>query len=74
MKFHVPSFLLGCVTGAGLKTIAPRLKPVALEIVALGYRIIDMVATKAARGREDVADLLAEARARARQATEKAAN
>lgn len=67
MTFHLPSFLLGCVTGVGLKTIAPRLRPVATELATAGFRFVDLLVTKAARSRETLEDLLAEARARARQ-------
>jgi hypothetical protein len=66
MKFHLPSFLLGCATGAAVKSLAPRLKPVVLEVVTAGYRIADKVTSGAARRREDLEDLFAEARARAR--------
>jgi hypothetical protein len=66
MKFHVPSFLIGCVTGAAARSVAPRLRAVALEIATSLYALADAVGTQAARRREDLADLLAEARARAR--------
>lgn len=65
MRFHLPSFLLGCVAGASARALAPRLRPVAVELVAVGYRIRDALGTRVARRREDVEDLFAEARARA---------
>ena len=73
MKFHLPSFLLGVVAGAGAKAIAPRLRPVFLELATTGYRIAQALGTQAARRREDLQDLLAEARARARRVTGSAA-
>jgi hypothetical protein len=69
MKFHLPSFLLGCVTGFAVKGVAPKLRPVLLELAAAGYRLVDLVGTGAARRREDLEDLFAEARARARGTT-----
>jgi hypothetical protein len=67
MRFHLPSFLLGAVTGASGAALAPRLRPVALELATGCYRILDAAMLRIARGRENVSDLLAEARARARQ-------
>ena len=66
MRFHIPSFLLGFVAGAGAKTLAPRVRPLVMELATAGYKLARMVATQAARRREDFEDLLAEARARAR--------
>lgn len=66
MKFHLPSFLLGCVTGAGAKALAPRLRPLMLQLATAGYKMLDVLGMQAARRREDLEDLLAEARARAR--------
>jgi len=66
MRFHLPSFLLGAVTGATGAALAPRLRPLALEIATGCYRILDAALLRLARSRENAADLLAEARARAR--------
>jgi hypothetical protein len=66
MRFHLPSFLLGVATGASGAALAPRLRPLALEIATDCYRVIDAAMLRLARGREDMSDLLAEARARAR--------
>jgi hypothetical protein len=66
MRFHVPSFVLGAVAGASGATLAPRLRPVALELATACYRALDAVTVKLARARENASDLLAEARARAR--------
>ena len=66
MKFHLTSFLLGTAVGASGAALAPRLRPVALELATGCYRVLDAARVKLARGRENVSDLLAEARARAR--------
>jgi hypothetical protein len=66
MKFHLPSFLLGVAAGAGGAALAPRFRPVVLEIATGCYRLYDEVMLRVARGRENASDLLAEARARAR--------
>ncbi len=66
MRFHLPSFLLGAVTGASGAALAPRLRPIVLEIATASYRVFDAAMLRVARGRENVSDLLAEARARAR--------
>ena len=67
MRFHLPSFFLGAVVGASGAALAPRLRPVALELATGCYKLLDAALVKLARGREDVSDLLAEARARARR-------
>ena len=66
MILHVPSFLLGIGVGAGGAAIAPRLRPLVLEIATTFYRAADAALVQVARRREDLTDLLAEARARAR--------
>ena len=45
----------------------PRLRPVALEMATVFYQLVDRTMVQIARGREDISDLLAEARARARK-------
>jgi hypothetical protein len=67
MKLHVPSFFAGVVVGASGAALAPRLRPVALEIATTFYRIGDALMVRLARKREDLADLFAEAKARARR-------
>jgi len=67
MRFHLPSFLLGVAAGASGAAVAPRVRPIALEIATGCYRMIDATLLRIARGREDFSDLLAEARARARR-------
>ena len=66
MRFHLPSYLLGVATGASAAALAPRLRPLLLELATSCYRIADAVMVRVARSRENVSDLLAEARARAR--------
>jgi hypothetical protein len=66
MKLYVPSFLLGVSVGAAGAVVAPRLRPLALEVATAFYRLADAMILRLARGREDLSDLLAEAKARAR--------
>ncbi|HLU68943.1 MAG TPA: hypothetical protein VKZ63_21825 [Kofleriaceae bacterium] len=66
MRFHLPSFLLGCAVGAGATKLAPHVRPLMVEIAAAGYRLVDGVRARVARRREDLSDVVAEARARAR--------
>jgi hypothetical protein len=67
MIFHLPSYILGVATGASGAALAPRLRPIALELFTGCYRVIDTVMLHVARSRESFSDLLAEAHARARQ-------
>ena len=73
MTFHVPSFVLGVAAGAGGAALAPRLRPLALDLATGCYRVFDAAMVKIARAREDVSDLLAEARARARDQLDRGA-
>jgi hypothetical protein len=66
MKLDLSSFALGCAVGAGAAVISPRLKPLVLELATLGYRSAEALASRVGVAREDIEDLLAEARARAR--------
>jgi hypothetical protein len=66
MKLHVPSFLLGVSVGAGGAVVGKRLRAVALEIATTFYKFGDAMMVRVARGREDLSDLFAEAKARAR--------
>ena len=67
MRFHLPSFLIGLAAGAGGAAVADRLRPVVLELATASYRVWDAAMLRVARRREDLSDLLAEARARARE-------
>lgn len=73
MKFDLPSFLLGYGAGAGTMLLGKRLRPLLLELATLIYRLSDSVMAKASMKQEDLEDLLAEARARARQHAEPSA-
>jgi hypothetical protein len=66
MRFHLPSFLLGYVAGAGSAALSTRLRPLALEVATTVYRAMDGLAARLVMRREDVEDFFAEARARAR--------
>jgi hypothetical protein len=66
VKFHLPSFLLGCGAGYAARSMSQHLRPVLLELATAGYRLAGTVAARAGRAREDIEDVLAEARSRAR--------
>ncbi len=64
MKFHLPSFLLGCGAGYAARSLSEHLRPVLLEMATVGYRLAGAVTARTVRAREDLEDILAEARAR----------
>ena len=66
MKFHFSSFLLGSLVGASGIALEKRARPVLIELATAGFRVADSLATSAATAYEDMEDLMAEARARAR--------
>lgn len=66
MNFHLPSFLLGYGAGASSVLLARQLRPLLLELATVAWRFVDAVAARAAIKQEDLEDLLAEAKARAR--------
>lgn len=66
MRFHLPSFLIGYVSGGATVLLARQLRPLVVELATAGYRLVDAVAARFVARREDFDDLLAEARARAR--------
>jgi hypothetical protein len=68
MFFHLPSFLLGYAAGLGTGLVLPRLRPLAVEVASAALKFVDDVATRTAAVREDLEDLVAEARARVRGA------
>ncbi len=68
MKFHLPSFVLGCAAGYAAKSVSGHLRPLALELASVAYKVADAVATRLVRRKEDLEDLLAEARARVKRA------
>jgi len=66
MKFHWPSFLLGCGAGAAGVLFAKQLRPIVVELATAAYQLSDAVAVRLATWREDIDDAVAEAKARAR--------
>ena len=64
MKLDFSSFLLGCGVGAGSMLLGKRLRPLALEVVTLLFRLQERVMAATPMGQEALAELLAEARAR----------
>jgi hypothetical protein len=68
VKLDFPSFALGCAVGAGAALLSPRFKPLLLELATAGYRSVDALASRVGVAREDIEDILAEARVRARNA------
>ncbi len=66
MTFHWPSFLIGYGAGVATSSVAKRLRPLAVELLATAYRLADGLAAKLVIQREAFEDLVAEARARAR--------
>ncbi len=67
MRFHWPSFLLGYGAGALSALLAKQLRPVVTELATAAYELSDAIAARAAMWWEDVDDVLAEAKARARR-------
>lgn len=74
MKLHMPSFLLGAAFGASAVALAPRVRPLALEIATSLVRLGDVVAVRIARGREHLDDLWAEAKHKARRGADRRAS
>ena len=66
MRFHFPSFMLGMGAGVAAVFVGRRLRPVLVEVATAGYQLADAVAARVAMVQEDVDDVFAEARARAR--------
>ena len=68
MKFHWPSFLLGCGAGVAGVLFAKQLRPIVIELATAAYQVSDSIAARVAVWWEDVDDVVAEAKARARPA------
>jgi hypothetical protein len=68
--FHLGSFSLGFVSGFATAKLTPRLRAVGLELLTIGVRLADGLSMRMAQRREDLEDLLAEARARVRAGQE----
>jgi hypothetical protein len=66
MRFHAPSFLLGVGVTAAAVAARTRLRPVAVELSALGLHLTRLGRSLAERRREDLEDLWAEVEARVR--------
>jgi hypothetical protein len=66
MKFHVPSFLLGVGVTAAAVASRARLRPVAVEVTALGLHLGRQARSIAERRREEVEDFWAEVEERVR--------
>ena len=73
MRFHLPSFMLGYGAGAVSVLAGRRLRPFAVEVASAVYRLVDAIGARFAMQREDLEDLLAEARARVRTGRERGA-
>lgn len=63
--FHLSSFVIGYLSGAGTVLLARRFAPAFSELATAGYGLADSVSAMIATGLEDVEDMLAEARSRA---------
>jgi hypothetical protein len=74
MKFHAPSFVLGVAVTSGLWASRGRLRPVAVELSALGVHLARIARSLAGRQREDLEDLWAEVENRLRVRTREAAD
>jgi hypothetical protein len=72
MKFHAGSFLLGAVATAGVMAARDRLRPVAVEIAALGLHFARLGRTLVERRREGLEDLWVEVEARAKDLADEA--
>ncbi|NOJ91407.1 hypothetical protein D7W82_04425 [Corallococcus sp. CA049B] len=66
MKFDLPSFLMGYGAGASTVLVTRHLRPLLVEVATAAYHFVDMVIARAAMKHEDLEDLMAEAKARAR--------
>ena len=73
MRFHFTSFAIGVGVGAAAVVLSKQLRPVFVEVATAAYGITDAVAARVAMVQEDLDDMLAEARARARRAAGMAA-
>ncbi len=69
MKFHWPSFLIGYGAGVATGLLGTRLRPMLVEVATAAYELGDAVMARFAVAREDVDDVLAEARMKARAKT-----
>ena len=66
MRFHFTSFAIGVGVGAAAVVFGRHLRPFLVEVATTVYQMTDEVAARVAMVQEDVEDIFAEARARAR--------
>lgn len=67
MKFHAPSFLLGVGVTAAAVATRERLRPVVVEVSALGVHLVRIGRAVFEREREQAEDLWAEVQERVRE-------
>lgn len=67
MKFHPPSFVLGFGSAVVIMATRHRLRPVVVELSALGLHLARVTRALAERQREHVEDLRAEIEERVRE-------
>jgi len=67
MKFHTPSFLMGFASATVIAMTGKRLRPVAVELGALGLHLGHLTWGVVERQREQVEDLWAEIHERVRE-------
>lgn len=67
MKFHTPSFLLGVGVTTAVFTARARLRPVVVEVSALGVHLARVGRGLVERQRENLEDLWAEVEQRVRE-------
>jgi hypothetical protein len=67
MKFHAPSFLLGVGVTSAIVATRTRMRPVVVELAALGAHLGRLGRSLVARQREELEDLWAEIEERAHQ-------
>jgi hypothetical protein len=67
MKFHAPSFFLGVGVAVAYGATRTRLRPVAVELSALGLYLARLGRSVAERHREDLEDLWAEVEERVKE-------
>ena len=73
MKFHAPSFVAGALAADVFMKTRDRLRPVAVELAALGVHLGRLGRSLAERRLEDLEDLWAEVEERVRQRVRAAA-
>lgn len=67
MKFHTPSFLMGFASATVIIVTSKRLKPVAVELGAVGLHLARLGRGVVERQREHAEDLWAEVEERVRE-------